>query len=275
MSDCEICGKPAGLFRSVHKECVEKRDRALADIDLAFVNVMRVENPPSPPIFRAIIEKLGGDAHLNPAGIRARVMSGLGVALNAALEDFDLSQNELERLNHIVDAFGLDLHAFDEAGIKDRLVKALVLKDLSEGRPSTRVTGTNLSVVLKRDEALQWYFNGVTLHETRTKTSYVGGSQGISVRLIKGVSCRVGAYKGQRVQTSELVAIGEGDLAVTTTAVYFAGSVASKKVPLSSIVSVNAYSDGIMVAPSRGKPQVYLLDDPMFAANLILKAAAL
>lgn len=276
MADCEYCGKPAGLFRSIHKECAAQRDRARGDIDLAFQNVMVVARPPAPATFRAIVEKLGNEGRLTPDELRSRVLSGLGIALNAALTDLDFSQNELGRFEMIVDAFGLEASAFDEAGIRDKLVQALVLKDLSEGRPSKRIQlSTPLPIVLKRSETIQWLFNVVTLRQPKTSYHYEGGSHGVSIRLMKGLSYRVGSHRGQRVATTEMVDVGSGALAVTDNALYFMGGVGSKRTPLTSVVSVDGFDDGVIVTPSRGKQQVFLMSDGMFAANLILKSAAL
>jgi hypothetical protein len=111
MGKCEYCGESAGLFRSIHNECSARRDQARKDIDLAFKNVMLVPRPPAPATFRAIIEKLGNDGQLAPDQLRARVLSGLAIALDTALTDLDLSQNELGRFDSILDAFGLDASA--------------------------------------------------------------------------------------------------------------------------------------------------------------------
>lgn len=276
MADCEYCGKPAGLMRSVHKECAARRDQALTDIDLAFRNMMIVERTPTPAMFRAIVEKLAADARLDQAGLQRRILSGLRVALDTALSDFELSSSEMNRFQSMMDAFDLEAAALDAAGIKERLVKSLVLKDLSEGRVSTRVTlESSLPVVLKRGESIQWIFNNVSLREQRTRISYEGGSHGVSLRIMKGVSYRVGAHKGNRVENVEMVTVGDGDLAISTSAVYFLCPPKSKRTTLTSIVSVDTYDDGIVVTPSRGKPQIYLLNDPLFAANLILKISAL
>lgn len=135
MGDCAYCGKPAGLMRSIHKDCAARRDQARSDIDLAFQNLMLVEKPPAPAIFRAIIERLGADGQLTSDELRSKVLAGLAISLDVALIDLNLSQTEVQRLDAVAEAFSLDASAFDEAGIKDKLVKALVLKDLSEGRP--------------------------------------------------------------------------------------------------------------------------------------------
>lgn len=263
-------------MRSVHKECVARRDQALTDIDLAFRNMMIVERTPTPAMFRAIVEKLAADARLDQAGLQRRILSGLRVSLDTALSDFELSSSEMNRFQSMMDAFDLEAAALDAAGIKERLVKALVLKDLAEGRVSTRVTlASSLPVVLKRGESIQWVFNNVSLREQRTRISYEGGSHGVSLRIMKGVSYRVGAHKGNRVENVEMVTVGDGDLAISTSAVYFLCPPKSKRTTLTSIVSVDTYDDGIIVTPSRGKPQIYLLNDPFFAANLILKIGAL
>jgi hypothetical protein len=276
MADCEYCGKPAGMFRSIHKECAKRRDQARSDIDTAFRNLMIVDRPPAPASFRAIVEKLGDDARLDNGALRAKIISGLGIAVDTALGNIDLSHGEMERLQGIVEAFDLGDRAFDEAGKREQLVKALVLKDLLEGRASTRLRVMDpLPIALKHGETLQWLFQGVALNEPKALTSYIGGSHGVSVRLAKGLSYRVGAYKGQRVEHTKIVRVGTGNLCVTTRAVYFLSGANSKKTPLSGLVSVNAYDDGIIVTPSRGKPQIFLMSDPMFAANLILKVAAL
>lgn len=276
MADCEYCGKPAGLMRSIHKECAEQRKRALSDIDLAFRNMMIVERAPEPKMLRAIIEKLAADARLDNSSLQSRILSGLRISLDTALSDFEMTRVEMNRFQAIMDAFDLEADALDSAGIKERLVKALILKDLSEGNVSSRVSlETSLPIVLKQGEAIQWIFNRVEFREQRMRVSYQGGSHGASFRIMKGVSYRIGAHKGYRVENVEMATVGHGDLAVSTKAIYFLCPSKTKKTTLATIVSVDTYDDGIVVTPSRGKPQIYMLDDPFFAANLILKLGAL
>lgn len=64
---------------------------------------------------------------------------------------------------------------------------------------------------------------------------------------------------------------GRGDLVITSEALYFTASGNTKKIGLGSVVTVENYDDGIIVTPSRGKMQIFLLDEPVFAANLLLK----
>lgn len=236
---------------------------------------MLVERPPTAEIFRAIVDRLGTEARLDKPSLRSKVLDGLSVALDAALNDHDLTQDEVDRFQKITDAFDLQAIDLDQAGVTTRLVKALVLKDLTEGTVPSRVKVNQINIALKRGESVLWIFNGVRRQEPRTSTHYEGGSHGVSFRIMKGVSYRVGASKGRRVQNTEIVDAGRGDLVITSEALYFTASGNTKKIGLGSIVTVENYDDGIIVTPSRGKMQIFLLDEPVFAANLLLKAGAL
>lgn len=275
MGACGYCGEPAGLFRSIHPECEAKQSQAKRDLSLAFTNMMLVPRPPSAPTFKAIIERLGADARLDASSLRSEILTGLGTSLDAALEDHDLSQEEIDRFEGVLSAFDLGPSAIEEAGIKTRLVKALILKDLSEGELPDRVRVSQVSIALKRGERILWIFNGVRRQEPRTSSYYEGGSHGFSFRVMKGVSYRVGSSRGRRVQTTEIANAGAGDLIISSDAIYFASPTNTKKIGLGSIVSVENYEDGIVVTPSRGKYQIFMLEDATFAANLILKAGAL
>ena len=99
----------------------------------------------------------------------------------------------------------------------------------------------------------------------------VGVSHGVSVRLVKGVYYRVGAFKGRPVVRQERVSLGMGTLYVTTKHIYFSGPQKSLRIPYSKIVSYEQYSDGIglMRDAATAKPQVFVTNDGWLAFNLI------
>jgi hypothetical protein len=121
-----------------------------------------------------------------------------------------------------------------------------------------------------------WTFENVELHEIQSRTSYVGGSQGVSIRITRGVYYRTGAFKGHRVQTQEMVQQDVGSMPVTNQNVYFAGQLKSMRIRLSKIVTVRGYSDGIAITreAANPKPLFFAVNDPWFASNLILKLGA-
>jgi hypothetical protein len=114
-------------------------------------------------------------------------------------------------------------------------------------------------------------FQDVEYLERRTRTEYRGGSQGVSIRVMKGVYYRTGAFKGRRVEIEETKSMGSGLVALTTKHLYFGSSLNSFKIPYSKIVSLQTYSDGIQVQKDgvRSKPQIFRGLDGWFASNII------
>ena len=50
---------------------------------------------------------------------------------------------------------------------------------------------------LMKSEDLVWVFKDVDYFVEKTRTHYKGGSQGVSVRVMKGVYYRTGGFKGR------------------------------------------------------------------------------
>jgi len=155
-------------------------------------------------------------------------------------------------------------------------LQGLTLRDLGQGKIQSRfhITGS-IPLNLKKDEAVLWMFNNASRSEPKTRVSYAGTSQGVSFRIMKGVSYRVGAFKGHPVETISQVSKGTGDLYVTSNGIYFVGSLGAYSLAHSKITAVEQYSDGIVVSPDRGKAQTFLLSDAHFATELILKLGSL
>src|ERR1700730_8011854 len=172
--------------------------------------------------------------------------------------------------------FGLETADIEASGAHDLLVQGLVLRDLEKGplRSRLQVEGS-IPINLKKDEVILWIFRGASRLEPKTSVSYSGRSQGVSLRIMKGVSYRVGASKGHRIETPTLASKGSGDLYITSSAVYFVSSLDGYTVAHKKISAVEQLSDGISVEPSSGKSQIFLLSAPRFAAELILKIGSL
>src|SRR6266481_1663314 len=172
--------------------------------------------------------------------------------------------------------FGLETNDIVACGAYDLLFQGLTLRDLGQGKIQSRfqITGS-IPLNLKKDESILWMFKNAARSEPKTNVSYAGGSQGVSFRIMKGVSYRVGAFKGNRVETTSQVSKGTGDLYVTSDGIYFVGSLGAYSLAHSKITAVEQYSDGIVVSPDHGKAQTFLLSDAHFATELILKLGSL
>jgi hypothetical protein len=277
MADCKFCGKPAGFLRAQHPECAAAHKESLEKLPQIFTGYINLsEAPDRPNALQAGVEATAKEGFLSADEYRSEIIKGLGLAIHSALTDRSLTDAELARIQEIMNQFGLETADIVASGAHDLLVQGLVLRDLDREplRRRFQVEGS-IALNLKKDEVLLWIFKGVARLEPKTTVSYAGSSQGVSFRIMKGVSYRVGASKGHRIETPSLAAKGTGDLYITSNAVHFVGSPGSYTVAHKRISAVEQYSDGISVAPASGKNQIFLLEYPRFAAELILKLGSL
>jgi hypothetical protein len=81
----------------------------------------------------------------------------------------------------------------------------------------------NLPFNFQKGEQVVWVFDEVDYLEDRTHHEYVGGSRGVSVRVMKGVYYHAGGFKGRAIDRTERVHVDTGLVAVTTKQIYFSG----------------------------------------------------
>jgi hypothetical protein len=101
-------------------------------------------------------------------------------------------------------------------------------------------------LVLKRGEIIVGSI-AASLQEYRsTGSSYVGGSQGFSFRIMKGVSYRVGSSRGQLVKNPEaLTTLDSGTATFTNERIVFAGSSQAREWAFDKMVGSNLGYAGI------------------------------
>lgn len=95
------------------------------------------------------------------------------------------------------------------------------------------------------------------------------------MRIAKGLYFRTGAFKGERVQTSETVHADTGLMGVTNKHIYFAGESKRFCIAYNKIVSFEPFSDGIGVQrdAQTAKLQSFSTGDGWFTYNLITNLA--
>jgi hypothetical protein len=116
-------------------------------------------------------------------------------------------------------------------------------------------------VNLKTNEKVLACVPNTTLMAPRSVRRYHAGSRGVSIRVMKGVSFRVGAMAGHSESHEVLRDIDVGTLILTSERLIFAGSVRTTNVQLADLLTVQLYSDAISVSHRRKeKPEFYALD---------------
>jgi hypothetical protein len=222
------------------------------------------------------LTKIASPSYLPPGRVRDALVAGWEGAANEALEDNVLSREEEERLNSFRKRFGFTPANLNVRGAWTRIVMGAALRDLFEGKlPARFQVPEQLPFNLHTSETLVWAFEHVKYYEKRTRTTYVGGSEGMSVRMMSGVYFRTSSFRGAPVTTPETILVDTGMMGVTTKHIYFAGARKGFRIPYAKIVTFAPFSDAIEVVrdAASAKPQIFLTGEGWFVYNLVRNLA--
>lgn len=276
MGNCIFCEKPAGFLRKSHKECKHQHNLGKDEI-MALVSTIG-SNGGNLNELETKIEKTALNCFIENEGLQQLVIAGWEKAVEIAFDDGILTNEEENALIELKDHFSLTQNQVDGKGGFTKLIKGGVLREVLNGKLPERIEiDGNVPFNLQKTEKLVWVFQDVDYYEEKTRTKYVGGSQGVSVRIAKGLYYRVGAFKGERVQTSETIHADTGLLGVTNKHIYFAGTSKRFRIKYDKIVAFDPFSDGIGVQRDAvtAKPQTFVTGDGWFTYNLITNLAQL
>lgn len=225
MGLCRFCGKPAGLLKKEHRECREKYNCGTFTIRSMIASSLFGE------VDKNEIIQIARESYIGEEELKSLILDGLDEAIDKALEDNILTEEEEERLKGILLEFGFNADELISNKAYERFIKALVLRDLLEGKVPRRVKIEGVVPFnLLKSETPIWIFNNVKYYQLKTYRHYVGGSDGVSIRVMKGVYYRVGGFRGYPVEETKLTKIDEGILCITNKHIYFGGRVKSFRI---------------------------------------------
>ena len=95
-----------------------------------------------------------------------------------------------------------------------------------------------------------------------------GGVTG-RIKIAKGISYRYGSIAGNRVSQDELVKIDSGTVYFTNKRIIFKGNFGNKSIPLSKIIDIEEYTDGLTIQRATGKSPFIEMENA-HKGNLIL-----
>jgi len=266
---CAFCGGKTGPFSWQHDECAEKNRAAWTNMVSAATEAARSGS--GLDSLRETLSNLalGGKVPLDR--IKEAEVGGFEAAVTAILDSSAISPTQESQLVSFMKAADLTQQDLDARGLWSRMVKGCVLSDVASGNLRSRVSAGTLPFNSQKGEILLWIFPTCRYAAEKAHRSYVGGSSGVSVRIMRGVYYRVGAFKGHPVETTSLDEVDTGILAITQKNLYFAGPHATFRIAIAKIVSLVPYSDGFTLFRDRAnaKREVFFVDDPWFAHNLL------
>jgi hypothetical protein len=269
MANCKYCGQPAGLLRYTHKDCDNKFNEGRSLIVTHAASALRGDGDFER--LRAKVVEIGRSSFISLAEQQRIVASAWASAVDKFLEDGLLDAEEEKKLATCKEYFLLNDTELDRSGALTKTVKAGVLRDLMEGKVPQRVSvESGVGLNFQKGEQIVWAFPQTEYFEDKIKRTYVGRSHGVSVRVMKGVYYRTGAFKGHPVEHMERVSHGDGLMVVTNKHLYYHGAKAFR-IPFSKIVSYEPFSNGIGITrdAANAKMQTFVTGDGWFTYNLI------
>ena len=229
-----------------------------------------------------------GDQHLNAisdslreSGLtdgqaRSMLVRAWETAVQGALEDGVISLDEEHALLLYLHHFDLSSADVNVNGAHTTLVKAGAIRELAQGIiPERQKLSGRVPFNLMKSESLVWVFEGVDYIETVTRRETHGSSQGLSIRVMRGVYYRPSSFRSRTVEWDETGRVDTGLLGLTTKHIYFAGSKKRFRVRYDRIVTFEPYEDGvgIMREAQTAKPQTFITGDGWFAFNMATNLA--
>lgn len=267
---CQYCGQSAGFFRKNHRECEEihqsGREKIIEIAQKAAYTGIQLSDLDNN------IRAISKSSFIDGTQQKTFLIQAWENAVDAALDDDNVSLREENSLIAFKDYFKLTEQELDTKGAYTKLIKMAVLRNLFEGiLPEVGEVRNSLPFNFQKSENVVWVFSNVDYHEQRTRRHYEGGYAGVGVRIAKGLYFRTGGFRSNPVDRRETVIVDNGMFVVTTKHIYFGGENRSFKIPYTKIVSFTPFSDGIGIQRDAmtARLQLFGTGDGWFTYNLI------
>jgi hypothetical protein len=174
------------------------------------------------------------------------------VAFSAAKSDRQITKEEEAELQSIQTYLGLADNEVHHD--KKELARLRLLNEIQQGNMPL-VTVANL--VLQKGEKAYWIEPVIMAEEKVISRRYQGGSQGMSFRIMKGVSYRVGGHRGNITSETGVVAVSEGEMVITSKRVVFRGDKKSFATKLQNILDIQLFTNGFQFSENnKSKPRL-------------------
>ena len=195
-------------------------------------------------------------------------------AIHVALADDILSADESAHIHRLGEAFGM-ASVFGEVAARDgELFEELVVAEINDGRLPIEKSSP---LILRSGEIARYSCRVALMKETAVR-EFRGGSQGVSIRIAKGVNYRVGGVRGRSVvvgttQTEQ----DTGDLVITDRRAVFIGGNRTLEFRYDRLIALEQFRDGIRMNVSNRQAAslfIFRSGSPTIAAALISHLAA-
>ncbi len=175
-----------------------------------------------------------------------------------------ITDADIQEINKAASSFNIHRSAFPiDNQTKQQYEYLIMLNELEKGYlPVIQ----NAAIVTQKDEIVHWQTSATLLTPKTVTTGYVGGSRGVSIRVMKGVSYRVGSSRSTPIRET-ITMRNPGNLVVTNKRIVFTGAGKSFSIGYKQLLSFDPYSNGVGLQKTNGPS--YLLELQNFQASEI------
>ena len=197
------------------------------------------------PVFARHIDFLIGD--------KASLAAPVAPASARAIRDYAL-------------AFGFSLEDFP--GVAERLTKGESRWQAEFGE----LVEVDAGLMLGKGEVCYWTSDAEFLQMKRVTVGLTYGGPSVRIPIMKGLSWRMGSYRGMRHTEDQLVSIDHGQVYITNKRIIFNGPLKNLAIKLERIIDLAGYKDGFTVDQPTGiSPTFVIPGDPVVPFRLITR----
>lgn len=203
-----------------------------------------------------VINKLYSESELSQEDLQKLRNEVFTQIVHQAISDRRVTESELRSLNHLIERLEISPEIESWAEKQIGYYRLFTLIESGESLPQ----GSPIGLILQKNEVCHLSLPAQLLEERVVSRNYSGGSRGVNVRLIKGVSFKVGQNRGQMVSQTGLVIISEGYFIITNKRLVFSGDRKSVSTAIEKLLDLNVFSNGLSFsATNRQKPTIIQL----------------
>ncbi|MEJ7848874.1 MAG: hypothetical protein WKF92_12380 [Pyrinomonadaceae bacterium] len=158
-----------------------------------------------------------------------------------AIIDRRVDASELAVLNHLIER--LQVAPEVEAWAGRQIQYYSLYAQIESGAPLP--VGSPTGLILQKNELCHASLAAQLIEERVVSRNYAGGSHGVNLRIVKGVSYRIGQQKGKMVSQSGLIPVSDGYFVVTNKRLVFTGDRKSVSTPIEKLLDLHIFSDGL------------------------------
>lgn len=198
------------------------------------------------------INSFYGTSDLSEENFKQIKNESFQLAVSWAISDRRVSQSEAHSLEQIAHRLEIDENVWNQ--VSGDLNFYFTLNEIENGKlPQMHPA----NVILQKGEIGHLVFAAQLIEERVIGKTTVGRSKGVSIRIMQGVSYRVGASKGRIQSEMAMIPVSTGTFAVTNKRLIFSGDKKSFSAEYKKLLDVQLYSDAIQFSlTTRQKPVI-------------------